>query len=96
MANLIDAVDKAAQAHGQLRALHCQDELAKARRVRTILQVLDRTQEEIPSTGALLERIRIDAEYYAGRSDTAGFRDPEELWNAYEELREAVSGRRCQ
>jgi hypothetical protein len=92
MPNLRDDLNSAAQAHRQLRARHTADLLAKAQQMNSILPVLERVRVESPRVGGLAARILVDAEFYAGRSDAEGFRDSEELWDAYEEVRKAVSG----
>jgi hypothetical protein len=91
MASITDDIDRAAQAHRQLRARHSGDLLAKAQQLNSILPVLERVRAEFPAVVPLTVRILVDAEFYAGRSDTVGFRSEDELWEAYEEVRKAVS-----
>ena len=91
MPNLRDDIDRAAQAHRQLRARHSADLLAKAQQLNSILPVMERVRAEIPQVAWHAVRILVDAEFFAGRSDAEGFRDEQELWAAYEEVRNAVS-----
>ena len=81
----------AERAHRQLRA-HAPDPGnldPKAQLLGQILPALDAARDALPHLRSTAERLAMDAEFFAGRTDAEGYRDRNEVWTAYEELRSA-------
>jgi hypothetical protein len=81
----------AERAHRELRAEApgTDNPAAKAELLREILPPLEAAARALPELQETTERLRADAEFFAGLSDAEGYRDAHEAWLAYEDLRTA-------
>ena len=90
---MIDRIRAARRAHQILReespnAANITSKAAVYREVKDLLDelgVLEQGQVE-PEVGRAIRLLALDAEYYAGLSDTEGFRDSADAWTQYELL----------
>jgi hypothetical protein len=99
--SLLDQVRAARQAHEALRSSlpapgNLDEKAGLYRAVKSALAELwgaaDRPGAPAAEVRRAVRRLTVDAEYYAGLTDGEGYRDPSEVWGAYDWLERAFAG----
>ena len=91
VAELLERLRAAEAAHRNLRSIppSLAPEL-KAGLLDDVLPALELAAESEPRLAHVAWRLTVDAQYHAGRSDTAGYRESADAWAAYERLRSRI------